>query len=189
MTYRACRAWCCIAIVVTMKEDTRTTNDWAARQLRGTAPPPPDLGEERRAHRERRSRVMWSVWYGSFNPRRRRPPRRLDDSRYHSLDWYAAHLLAVSVGILVLSAADAFLTLTLLFNGAHEMNPVMAPVIFRSAAMFTAVKMGLTSLGVVLMVFLARYRFMRLIRVDLVMYGVLLIYIGLVVYEMWMLKR
>jgi hypothetical protein len=38
-------------------------------------------------------------------------------------------------------------------------------------------------------VFLARYRFMRLIRVDLVMYGVLLIYIGLVVYEMWMLKR
>jgi hypothetical protein len=189
MTHRACRAWCCIAIVVTMKEDTRTTNDWAARQLRGTAPPPPDLGEERRAHRERRSRVMWSVWYGSFNPRRRRPPRRLDDSRYHSLDWYAAHLLAVSVGILVLCAADAFLTLTLLFNGAHEMNPVMAPVIFRSAAMFTAVKMGLTSLGVVLMVFLARYRFMRLIRVDLVMYGVLLIYIGLVVYEMWMLKR
>jgi len=189
MTHRACRAWCCIAIVVAMKENTRTTNDWAARQLRGTAPPPPDLDEERRAHRERRSRVLWSVWYGSFNPRRRRPPRRIDDSRYHSLDWYAAHLLAVSVGILVLSAADAFLTLTLLFNGAHEMNPVMAPVIFRSAAMFTAVKMGLTSLGVVLMVFLARYRFMRLIRVDLVMYGVLLIYIGLVVYEMWMLKR
>ena len=69
------------------------------------------------------------------------------------------------------------------------MNPLMAPVIFRGAAMFTAVKMGLTSLGVVLMVFLARYRFMRLIRVDLVMYGVLLIYIGLVLYEMWMLKR
>ncbi len=131
---------------------------------------------------------MWSVCYGSFNPRRRRPPRRLDDSRYHSLDWYAAHLLAVSIGILVLSAADAFLTLTLLFNGADEMNPVMAPVILRGAAMFTAVKMGLTSLGVVIMVFLARYRFMRVIRVDLVMYGVLLVYIWLVLYEMWMLK-
>jgi hypothetical protein len=168
---------------------TKITNDWAARQLRGTAPPPPDLGEERRAHRDRRSRHFWSVWYGSFNPRRRRPPRRLDDSRYHSLDWYAAHLLAVSVGILVLSAADAFLTLTLLVNGADEMNPVMASVVIRGAAMFTAVKMGLTSLGVVLMVFLARYRFMRLIRVDLVMYGVLLVYIWLVLYEMWMLKR
>jgi Domain of unknown function (DUF5658) len=167
---------------------TRTTNDWAARQLRGTAPPVPALGNERRALGDRRSRLWWSVWYGSLNPRRRRPPRRLDDSRYHSLDWYAAHLLAVSIGILVLSAADAFLTLTLLFDGADELNPVMAPVVLRGAATFAAMKMGLTSLGVVLMVFLARYRFMRLIRVDLAMYGVLLIYIWLVLYEIWMLK-
>jgi Domain of unknown function (DUF5658) len=172
-----------------MKDGRRTANDWAARQLQGTAPPPPDFSEERRGHRDRRSRLLWSVWYGSFNPRRRRPPRRLNDSRYHSLDWYAAHLLGVSVGILVLSAADAFLTLTLLIHGADEVNPVMAPVIFRGAALFTAVKMGLTSVGVVLMVVLARYRFMRLIRVDLVMYGILLVYIGLVLYEMWMLKR
>jgi hypothetical protein len=167
---------------------TRATNDWAARQLRGTAPPPPGLDNERRARGDRRSRLWWSVWYGSLNPRRRRPPRRLDDTRYHSLDWYAAHLLAVSIGILVLSAADAFLTLTLLFNGADEMNPVMAPVVLRGAATFAAVKMSFTSLSVVLMVFLARYRFMRLIRVDWAMYGVLLIYIWLVLYEMWMLK-
>src|SRR5271167_4864690 len=116
-----------------MKDSSRAraTNDWAARQLRGTAPPPPDLDHERRARSDRRSRLWWSVWYGSLKPRRRRPPRRLDDSRYHSLDWYAAHLLAVSIGILVLSAADAFLTLTLLFNGADEINPVMAPVLLR----------------------------------------------------------
>jgi len=167
---------------------TTTINDWVTRQLQGTAPSPPDLGAERRARRDRRSRLWWSVWYGSFNPRRRRPPRRLDDSRYHSLDWYAAHLLAVSIGILLLSAADAFLTLTLLFNGADEINPVMAPVLLRGAATFAALKMGLTSMGVVLMVFLARYRFMRLIRVDLVLYSVLLIYVGLILYELRMLK-
>ncbi len=46
--------------------------------------------------------------------------------------------------------------------------------------MFAALKMGMTSVGVVLMVFLARYRFMRLMRVDLVLYGVLLVYLGLV---------
>src|SRR5208337_788104 len=102
-----------------MKELTRpsATNDWVTRQLQGTAPPPPNLAGERRARADRRSRIWWSVWYGSFNPRRRRPPRRLDDSRYQSLDWYSAHLLAVSIGILVLSASDAFLTLTLIFNG------------------------------------------------------------------------
>jgi hypothetical protein len=167
----------------------RTTNDWVTRQLQGTAPRPSNLPDERRARADRRHRVWWSVWYGSFNPRRRRPPRRLDDSRYHSLDWYAAHLLAVSVGILLLSATDAFLTLILLVNGAAEVNPVMAALIYRSAATFTALKMGLTSMGIVLMVFLARYRIMRLIRVDLLMYGVLLIYVWLVLYEIWMLKN
>jgi hypothetical protein len=173
-----------------MKDLRRSSkiNDWVTRQLQGTAPAPPDLTAERRARADRRHRVWWSVWYGSFNPRRRRPPRRLDDSRYHSLDWYAAHLLAVSVAILLLSAVDAFLTLLLLYDGAAEVNPVMAALIYRSTATFTALKMGLTSVGIVLMVFLARYRFMRLIRVDLAMYGVLLIYVWLVLYEIWMLK-
>jgi hypothetical protein len=173
-------------------KDTRrseTTNDWVTQQLQGTAPRPSNLPVEQRAHADRRHRVWWSVWYGSFNPRRRRPPRRVEDSRYHSLDWYAAHLLAVSVGILVLSAVDAFLTLVLLVNGAAEVNPVMAALIYKSAAAFTALKMGLTSMGIVLMVFLARYRFMRMIRVDVGLYGVLLIYVWLVLYEIWMLKN
>ena len=57
----------------------------------------------------------------AWNLRRRTAAAASSDSRYWlSLDWYAlGRLLAVSVGILVLSAADAFLTLTLLFaNGA-----------------------------------------------------------------------
>jgi hypothetical protein len=69
------------------------------------------------------------VVYGSFRPRRRRPPRRLDDSRYQAVDWHAAHLLAVAIGILLLSVADAFMTVTLLSGGAVEVNPVMAALI------------------------------------------------------------
>ena len=38
------------------------------------------------------------------------------------------------------------------------------------------------------MVFLARYRFMRVLRVEWVLYGVLLVYVGLIGYEIWMLK-
>ena len=68
--------------------------------------------------------------YGSFNPRRRRPPRRLDDSRFHSLDWHGAHLLAVAIGILILNVADAFLTVALLSSGSViEMNPFMAALV------------------------------------------------------------
>ena len=143
---------------------------------------------ERRDLAERRSRLWWSVLYGNFNPRRRSPARRLGDSRFHVLDWHSPHLLAVAIGIVLLSVVDAFMTLALLQGGADEVNPIMAALIYRSVAMFAALKMGMTSAGVIFMVFLARYRFMRLLRVEWVLYGVFLAYLSLVGYELWMLK-
>jgi len=83
---------------------------------------------------------------------------------------------------------DAFLTMLLLQGGADEVNPIMAVLIYRSVAMFAVLKMGMTGLGVVLMVFLARYRFMRLLRVEWVLYGVLTAYAGLIWYEIWIIK-
>jgi hypothetical protein len=173
-----------------MKDLSRSTpaKDWATQQLQGTAPRPPTWSAERRVRADRRLRRWWSVCYGSFNPRRRMPARRLDDSRFHPVDWYAAHLLAVAVGILLLSAGDALLTTTLLLHGAAEINPIMAVLVYRSVAVFAALKMAMTGASIVLMVFLARYRFMRVIRVELVMYAVLMIYAGLISYELWMLK-
>lgn len=148
----------------------------------------PHLTHERRGRADRRRRVWWSVCYGSFNPRRRTPPRRLDDSRFHSLDWHSAHLLVVAIGISLLSVVDAFLTLVLLQGGADEVNPVMALLIYRSVAKFAALKMSMTSVGIILLVFLARYRFMRLLRVEWVLYAVLIVYASLIGYEVWMLK-
>ena len=116
------------------------------------------------------------------------PPRRVDDSRFPSLDWYSAHLLAVAIGISLLSVADAFFTLTLLQGGASEMNPLMALFVYRNVAVFAAMKIGLTSASIVLMVVLARHRFMRLVQVTWVLYGVLIAYASLIAYELWMLK-
>ena len=143
---------------------------------------------DRREHVDRRRRVWWSVVYGNFNPRRRAPPRRLDQSHYHSVDWHSPHLLAVAIGILLLSVVDAFMTLILLQGGADEVNPIMALVVYRSVAVFAALKMALTSLGVVFMVFLARYRFMRRLPVGWVLYGVLIAYTSLIGYEIHMFK-
>jgi hypothetical protein len=47
----------------------------------------------------------------------------------------------------------------------------------------------MTGLGVMLMVMLAPYRFMRVVRVDVVLYGVLVVYMGLLGYEFWMLRK
>src|SRR5258708_36868220 len=98
----------------------------------------PHFSRERRARADRRHRVWWSVWYGSFNPRRRTPPRRLDDSRFHSLDWHSSHLLAVAIGIFFFSVFDAFLSTMLRSGGADGVNPLMAALIYCSAGRVAA---------------------------------------------------
>ncbi len=148
----------------------------------------PQAIQERREHDDRRQRVWWSVWHGNFNPRRRTAPRRRGDSGYQSLDWHSSHLLAVAIGILLLCVLDAFLTLLLLQRGAAEVNPIMALLVGRNVAAFAALKMALTSMSIVFMVFLARYRFMRLLPVAWVLYGVLIAYASLIGYEVCMLK-
>ena len=148
----------------------------------------PDFAE-RRDRTERRRRRIWAVWYGSFKPRRRSHPRRADDVRFHSLDWYSAHLLAVSIGISLLSMTDAFLTVTLLNSGADEVNPIMAALLEHGTLAFIVFKMAVTSVCVISLVVLSRYRFLRLIRVEIVLYIVLVSYLSLICYELWLLHR
>ncbi len=144
---------------------------------------------ERRNRTGRRHRRIWSICYGSFNPRRRSGQRRAGDFSFHTLDWYSAHLLAVAIGISLLSMADAFLTLTLLNGGAEELNPIMAALLYRSATAFTVFKMATTGICVLALVVLSRHRFMRVIRVEIVMYIVLGTYMSLIGYELWLLNK
>ena len=144
---------------------------------------------DRRSRPERRQRIWWSMLYGSIRPRRRRPARRLEDGRFHVLDWHATHLWAVSIGILILSVADAFLTLRLMSAGAVEANPFMALFVGGNVAVFASLKMALTGVCVALMVLLAGYRFMRLVRVEVILYCILLGYVALIGHEVGMLQQ
>jgi hypothetical protein len=145
-------------------------------------------GHERRALAERRHRRLWSVCYGSFNPRRRARPRRSDDAHFHAIDWYSPHLLAVAIGIALLCAADAFLTLQLLANGADEINPIMAALLRLGVAAFVGAKGAVTGACVLALVVMSRYRFMRVLPVEGMLYVVLAGYMSLIGYEIWLLK-
>ncbi len=171
------------------RSETPNARDRVSDQLQVAAPCASSEAGEQRSLPDRRRRVLWSVVYGSFNARRRRPPRRMHESRYHSLDWHDAHLLAVSIGILIMSVADAALTLTLMSYGAIEINPVMAVLVDGSPAVFASLKIAMTGISVVVMVFLARYRFMRAVRVELILYGVLVSYMILIGHEYRMLQN
>ncbi len=80
------------------------------------------------------------------------------------------------------------MTVTLLSHGAIEVNPFMEALVSRNVAVFASLKMSMTGISVILMVFLARYRFMRVVRVEMVLYGVLLAYVILIGYEFSMLR-
>lgn len=91
--------------------------------------------------------------------------------------------------ILLLSIADALLTLTLLEHGASEANPLMAPLVTGSGHWFAFWKVGLTTAGVVMLVLLSRYRLFGWVRVGALLYVVLALYVALVTYEWSLLHR
>ena len=131
---------------------------------------------------------MRALLIGSFR-QRRRVPRRDEERHLAALDWHHPQWLAVALLILLLSVADAFLTITLISLGANEANPVMEPLVRDPGIDFAAWKMALTSGGVILLILLARMRAFGRIPVALILYGVLFAYVGLVGYEWWLLQH
>jgi hypothetical protein len=146
------------------------------------------VASERRNAPDRRKRVFYSLFYGSFNPRRR-SPRRIDARSLRDLDWHEPQWLAVAMLIVVLSCVDAALTLSLMSRGAYELNPLMAPIVGGSALIFTLIKVGLTAGGVVLLTLAARMRAFGKIPVSFLLYAVLIGYGTLVVYELKLLEE
>ena len=92
-------------------------------------------------------------------------------------------LLIPVVTMLLLSIADAFLTVRLMAGGAEETNPLLAFVLNEHPRLFAAVKMALTGLGAVVLVALARARVFKRVRVSLFLYALVAAYFALVVYE------
>jgi len=104
------------------------------------------------------------------------------------IDWHEPYLLFLSVTILLLSVADAFLTITLLMGGAQEANPVLAYILGARPEWFAAIKMGLTGPGVLVLVALARSRLFRVMSAGLILQGIFVVYVALIAYEWWLLR-
>ena len=140
---------------------------------------------ERRARVERRKRILRSLLRGSLQPRRR-DARRGTDAGFAAVDWHQSRWLAVALLIVILSCADAFFTLALLADGAYEANPVMATLLDGSPHWFALAKIGLTSMGVIVLTVVARRRAFGRVPVGVVLYTVLVVYATLVAYEYWL---
>lgn len=145
-------------------------------------------GDDRRDVVDRRQFSWLTVLYG-FARSRRRELRRDADASVAFIDWHHPWLFFLAVGTMLLSSADAFLTLILIGNGMYEANPVMASAMAAGTGLFVASKMALTGTGILLLVFLARTHFLNRIRTGLILTSFFSLYCCLVCYEIVSLLR
>ncbi len=138
---------------------------------------------DKRARIDRRDFSWRTVLYG-FARSRRHAHRRVADDDVIFLDWHHPWLFFLATGTMLLSCADAFLTLQLINLGMIEVNPVMNAAMAHSTAMFTSIKLAMTAFGILVLVFLAKARFLNRFRTGVFLTGFFSFYACLVCYEL-----
>lgn len=149
--------------------------------------PAPDQTAERRHSTNRRDGVWWAFLYGNFRPRRRSSRRSVDEHHF-VFDWHEPRTLYLALGVLLLSCTDALFTLNLLNAGATEANAVMSSMLDQSVEQFLAVKIGLTSFSLIILVATARRKFFRSFSVEHLLYVFCAGYTLLICYEIYMFE-
>jgi hypothetical protein len=137
---------------------------------------------ERRNSWERRADSIPSFKYWGRRGRRRQIRREGERVGIY-LDWYPTPLLWAAALILCLCFMDVIFTLSLLQRGAAEINPFMAILIGTSIPLFVGVKIVVTTLSLGWLIVHCNFTALRFFRVQQLIYGFLLLYIGLIVYE------
>lgn len=157
-----------------------------APQHHGKFPPAMD----RRSEADRRRGDAFN-WRFLFRGGQRRTIRRAEDrQRIFYVDRYGETLFAVIVFILFLSVLDAIFTLLLLQHGAVEINPMMAFYIDVGPYAFLAVKYGLTSLGVVLLLLFRNVVLKSLrVRAGILIYVALTAFLGVVSWQIYLIGK
>ena len=101
-------------------------------------------------------------------------------------DWHEPRILYLALGVLLLSCTDALFTLNLLTIGASEANVFMASMLERGVDSFLAVKIGITSISLVVLVAAARRKFFGSYNVEHLMRAFCAAYVLVIVYEIYL---
>ena len=138
---------------------------------------------EQRATADRRFFTWRTVVYGFALSRRREHRREIDDDVIF-IDWHHPWLFFLATGTMLLSCADAFLTLLLIDLGMVEANPFMGAIMAHGTLVFTSTKLAMTAIGIFVLVFLAKARFLNRFRAGLFLTMFFTFYACVVCYEL-----
>jgi len=137
---------------------------------------------DQRSLAERRNFSWRTVFYG-FVRSRRHDHRRDDEEDVRFIDWHHPWLFFLSVGVMLMSCVDAFMTLQLIDRGMVEANPVMQAVLGHGTTAFAVSKMLMTGTGILTLVFLAQAKFMNRFRTGVFLTVFFSLYACLICYE------
>jgi len=147
-----------------------------------------DATVDQRNIADRRNFSWRTIFYG-FMRSRRRDLRRDVDSEVLFLDWHHPWLFFLAVGTMIFSCLDAFMTLQLIDRGMYEVNPVMRAILGQGTTAFAVSKMVMTGTSILMLVFLAKAKFLNRVRAGLFLTLFFSLYASLVCYEFVFLIR
>ena len=104
------------------------------------------------------------------------------------VDCYSWRVVLCVIGIMILSAMDAFFTLNILAKGGEELNIFMAALIEDNISKFVGIKLALTALALLLLTIHHNVKLIACFRVRHLQYMVLTGYATLIGYELHLLE-
>jgi hypothetical protein len=146
--------------------------------------------QERRSGKDRRAHPTSPFTIQSLVGSRRRYRRKEDARKHFFVDLYSPSSVAILVATLVLSISDAFLTLRLVGDSVHELNPVMDFFLRLGPFQFIMAKWFMTAFGLItLLVLKNHYIWQGRIRAVAILAIIPFLYLVLVAYEIFMLVQ
>lgn len=136
----------------------------------------------------RRQRSLQGLLCSTYRNRRTYDRRSDIRRRGHYVDRHGLWLLVMGLGVMLLSIADAYLTLVLLQFGAEELNPFLDWLLRIDQQLFFIVKLALTGFCIVWLVHHQRFRVFGVLRVHHMLAASLLLYLGLIYHQLHLLQ-
>jgi len=143
---------------------------------------------ERRSQVDRRRDHLKTFFYQFVNPRRQNRARRETDPFAFHVDFHGPGLLLVVLITVSLCVVDIFATLSLLQQGGVELNPFMRELIQTDVWLFFLFKYIVTAAGLFVLLSFKKFRVYRSLSALHTLYGVLAVYVMLVVYQIGLLS-
>lgn len=147
-----------------------------------------DTSRKRRSDECRRRNHVKAFFRQFYKPRRRSEGRRETDIQPSHLDFHEPALLAVVLITLSLCIFDVYATLLLLQKGGTELNPLMQYLIDHNLWWFYGLKYTITAACLFVLLSYKRFRLFRNFNALHALYGVLVIYVMLAVYQVKLLS-